>query len=79
MKGDNGGPAFPRDDYQCNGADGSLGQEGMSMRDYFATESLGLCFAQYLNYAEENGFSEGWRDGVASDAYKMADAMLKAR
>ncbi|TBL49915.1 hypothetical protein EYY98_10685 [Obesumbacterium proteus] len=53
--------------------------EGMTLRDHFATESLGLCFAQYLNHAEENGFSDGWRDGVASDAYKMADAMLKAR
>ncbi len=50
-----------------------------TLRDYFATEALGLCFAQYLNHAEVEGFSENWRDGVASDAYLMADAMLKAR
>lgn len=50
-----------------------------TLRDYFATEALGLCFAQYLNHAEIEGFSENWRDGVAADAYLMADAMLKAR
>ncbi|SAF87016.1 Uncharacterised protein [Enterobacter ludwigii] len=50
-----------------------------TLRDYFATEALGLCFAQYLNHAEVEGFSENWRDGVAADAYLMADAMLKAR
>lgn len=50
-----------------------------TLRDHFATEALGLCFAQYLNYAEVEGFSESWRDGVAADAYLMADAMLKAR
>ena len=50
-----------------------------TLRDHFATEALGLCFAQYLNHAEVEGFSENWRDGVAADAYLMADAMLKAR
>ena len=50
-----------------------------TIRDFFARESLGLCFAQYLNHAEVEGFSEGWREGVASDAYLMADAMLAAR
>ena len=50
-----------------------------TLRDYFATEALGLCIAQYLNHAEVEGFSENWRDGVAADAYLMADAMLKAR
>lgn len=50
-----------------------------TLRDHFATEALGLCFAQYLNHAEVEGFSENWRYGVAVDAYLMADAMLKAR
>lgn len=50
-----------------------------TLRDYFATEALGLCLAQYLNHAEIEGFIENWRDGVAADAYLMADAMLKAR
>lgn len=50
-----------------------------TLRDYFANQSLGLCFAQYLNHTEIEGFSENWRDDVAADAYLMADAMLKAR
>ena len=49
------------------------------MRDYFAGKALGLCFAQYLNHAESEGFQDGWRDGVAADAYSMAEAMLRAR
>lgn len=53
--------------------------DDMTVRDYMAAKALGLCFAQYLNHAEVEGFQDGWRDGVASDAYQMADAMLKAR
>ncbi|VED49909.1 Uncharacterised protein [Raoultella terrigena] len=73
-----GGPAFPEL--------GNVGynsewqnESGMTLRDYFASKALGLCYADYLNYAAENGVQEGWRDGVAKDAYLMADAMLKAR
>ena len=50
-----------------------------TLRDYFAAKAVGLCFAQYINHAEVEGFQDGWRDGVAADAYLMADAMLKAR
>lgn len=53
--------------------------DDLKVRDYFAAEALGLCFAQYINHAEVEGFQDGWRDGVAADAYLMADAMLKAR
>lgn len=53
--------------------------EEANLRDYFAAKALGLCFAQYLNHAEAEGFQDGWRDGVAADAYQMADAMLRAR
>lgn len=70
MKGDNGGPAFPREDYQCNGADGSLGQEGMSMRDYFAAKAM-----QSTTLA----LSPSNQKLIAEAAYSMADAMLKAR
>lgn len=70
MKGDNGGPAFPREDYQCNGADGSLGQEGMSMRDYFAAKAM-----QSTTLA----LSPSNQKLIAESAYSMADAMLKAR
>ena len=70
MSKETGGQAFPRQQWEY---------EGMTLRDHFATEALGLCFAQYLNFAEIEGFAEGWRDGVAMDAYKMADAMIAAR
>ncbi|HHS9706529.1 TPA: hypothetical protein ACTW9I_000719 [Raoultella planticola] len=60
-------------------AESAKALSGMTLRDYFASKALGLCYADYLNYAAENGVQEGWRDGVAKDAYLMADAMLKAR
>ncbi|MGP4141027.1 hypothetical protein [Sodalis praecaptivus] len=68
MSKETGGQAFPVQGY-----------EGVTIRDYFAKEALGLCYAQYLNYAEVEGFHEDWRTGVAIDAYMMADAMLAAR
>jgi hypothetical protein len=76
MSKETGGPAFA-----ASGHPGQqfVQQEGMTLRDYFAAKALGLCFAQYLNHAEAEGFQDGWRDGVASDAYLMADAMLRAR
>lgn len=73
-KENNGGPAFP-----VAGSDHNYPIEGMTLRDYFAAKAVGLCFAQYINHAEVEGFQDGWRDGVAADAYLMADAMLKAR
>ncbi|EKN3978928.1 hypothetical protein RSJ44_004753 [Yersinia enterocolitica] len=71
-----GGPAFPNvpSDIQYEAWD-----EGMTLRDYFAAKALGLCYAQYLDYAKVEGFQEDWRTGVALDAYMMADAMIKAR
>lgn len=42
MSIETGGPAFPREDYQSNGYEKGfekLGQEGMSLRDYFASNS----------------------------------------
>ena len=74
----NGGPAFPELGNVGHNSDWQS-ESGMTLRDYFAAKALGLCFAQYLNHAEVEGFQDGWRDGVASDAYQMADAMLRAR
>lgn len=59
--------------------DVSVTTDDMTIRDYFAAKALGLCFAQYLNHAEVEGFQDGWRHEVAADAYQMADAMLRAR
>ena len=60
-----GGPAFP---YVCD-ADFDYGT-GMTLRDYFAAKAM-------------QGLQEQWvydnSDEIASKAYAMADAMLKAR
>lgn len=82
MKGDNGGPAFPKEDYQCNGADGSLGQEGMSMRDYFAAKAMSGDWAS--QDSEDIGafpcdIDEELLIKRAQLYYRLADAMLKAR
>jgi hypothetical protein len=42
--------------------------EGMTLRDYFAAKSLPTLMSFYEDM-----------DGIAGAAYKMADAMLKAR
>lgn len=62
----NGGPAFPREDYQTNDAPG---QRGMSLRDYFAAKAL-------LGILHD---AELFWEGAAPLAYQYADAMLKAR
>jgi len=43
---------------------------GMSLRDYFAAKAM---------QAELTGYQGEWYDRVAKEAYKMADAMMKAR
>jgi len=61
-----GGPAFPR-----TGADGHTSpQSGMSLRDYFAAAIMqGLMASQ----------SEVTDDPYPIYAYKIADAMIRAR
>jgi len=61
-KGD-GGPAFPREDYQTNGG---RGQQGMSLRDWFAGMVL-------------MGMPMGSPASRAEWAYQVADAMLAER
>lgn len=62
-----GGPAFPvPNDANVNN------QEGMTLRDYFATAAL----QAYLSGPDRDSFTH---DEWAVPAYQMADAMLKAR
>lgn len=73
-KVNNGGPAFPREDYQSNGYDKGfekLGQEGMSLRDYFAAKAMQGELA--------SGDASNHVENIASRSYAIADAMLKAR
>lgn len=71
---EDGGPAFPRNPHS-----GEPSDDGMTLRDYFAAKALPALCADYRDGARQTGFDHGWMDGVAMDAYEMADAMLKAR
>jgi hypothetical protein len=69
---DDGGPAFPREDYQRSDAPG---QRGMSLRDYFASQALEGGLGEYFTAGD------AWTDytDFAESCYRIADAMLKAR
>jgi hypothetical protein len=65
-------PAFPT----CADNGHSTNQDGMTLRDYFAAKAMqGFCAT--LTGAS-NSATPKW-SVLASDAYTMADAMLKAR
>jgi hypothetical protein len=65
--------AFPRPSTD-HGSYGSPGQDGMTLRDYFAAAALPT-----MIHMSANG-DDGWNeDAVAAGAYLVADAMLAAR
>jgi hypothetical protein len=69
MTKDTGGPAFP-----CHpGIENPL-YDGMTLRDYFAARAL-------QNFRDQIGSQsdQEWFDLMAEGAYRLADAMLKAR
>ena len=75
----NNPPAFPHvaDILQVQGNSAfvkTLTQNGMTLRDYFAAKAMQGMLAGLLGY----GHDIMW-DQIAEDAYKQADAMLKAR
>jgi len=45
-------------------------QKGMTLRDYFAAKAM---------HARLTTYEGTWYEGVAEEAYKAADAMLKER
>ena len=61
-----GGPVFP-----CEIGTTS---KGMTLRDYLAAKAMEVDYTLAKNFTDPD-----WRYGIALDAYKMADAMLKAR
>jgi hypothetical protein len=65
-----GGPAFPHTT-QWDGITPAINYHGISIRDYFAAAAL----QGNIAHPEVTGN----RDDIARDAYKYADAMLKAR
>ncbi len=70
-----GGPTFPLHPVCMKG------QEGMTLRDYFAAKALQSMLAAYPCQAisQEDGGIQADYEAVAGDAYEIADAMLKAR
>ncbi len=76
-----GGPAFPTARVNINGVDEQDGIQafgaGMTLRDYFATKAMQeiLGSDRYMGIIGVNRYEQR----TAEDAYKMADAMLKAR
>ncbi|WP_137921662.1 hypothetical protein [Hydrogenophaga sp. 2FB] len=79
---DNGGPAFPPMH------DPNTHAFGMTLRDYFAAKAMQGMLAvpddqRYGDRADQTLSVEQWQawcvTGVVEHAYRMADAMLKAR
>ena len=80
MSKETGGAAFPRP--TAFGAHGQsvVGQEGMTLRDYFAAKAMQGCLAYSHVSPQWGNFHENCTPNkVAAYAYLMADAMLEAR
>lgn len=75
-----GGPAYPSIEPNQDGTPYHY-SPGMSFRDAAALSILPALYAEFWRgvVADEYNVTPGWRDGVAADAYRMADAMLAAR
>lgn len=76
----NGGTAFPS--IKIVGGDNynpprQYHMPGMTLRDYFAAKAMAGQIA-FAAGKYERGY-DGWRDEFAREAYRYADAMLKAR
>jgi hypothetical protein len=63
-------PAFPKAPNEWEPA----GKDGMTLRDYFAARSMHAILAEAVGEWVPADY-----DQVAARAYRMADAMLKAR
>ena len=72
----NGGPAFPNPGHD-NGPGNYRGHpaEGMTLRDYFAAQAMQGDIASMSPHQCPAEYS----DNIAVRAYRVADAMLKAR
>ena len=69
----NGGPAFPVPEFLRGKMRGKRGEEGMSLREWYAGQalaSLGMLLAKVHARVIIN------RDEIASQVFDMADAML---
>ena len=69
-----GGPAFPLNDALCMNGNPLPSRMGMTLRDYFAAKMMPSMLAHEAVPYEPYNYAN-----AAIRAYKMADAMLKAR
>ena len=83
MSNKNGGPAFPRayggHPDPAPGDAEMQSQEGMTLRDYFASQALTGLIGTYVVGNGTCMGTEHFANNVSIHAYKMADAMLRAR
>ena len=70
---EDGGPAFPTDGFKYSLEHGDH-QSGMSLRDWFAGQAL-----VGLTREISGDVTVHRRNGIVSDAYELADAMLAER
>lgn len=68
MSKDTGGPAFPTGAQEDRHGDFIPGDEGMTLRDYFAAVALPAVMAVFRQ-----------PEAVAAEAYRYADAMIAER
>ena len=52
---------------------------GMLLRDYFAAQALPAMITSFLDKDLDMTDPHGWMEGLAMDAYSMADAIMKQR
>ena len=69
----NGGPAFPVYDHHADGRP-FLAEAGMTLRDYLAAKAMQAYFTD-----PNVGFGSDVIEAGSRAAYRIADAMLKAR
>ena len=76
MSHDTGGPAFPYSALQPGGPTMYADSEGMTLRDWFAGQAAsGICSSR----DEAGVLLEHGYEWIATEAYRVADAMLKER
>jgi hypothetical protein len=68
--------AFPTHD---DNYDSKYSGPGMTLRDYFAAKAMQAIIRRYDGYSFGGGAESPQYKELASDAYFIADAMLKAR
>ncbi len=74
-----GGPAFPQGWHPEMMCDPKMTPEGMTLRDYFAAKAMQSMIHEYMAFNGACFDKEHFAMNVPIHAYRMADAMLKAR